>query len=527
MKRPRCLARVVGAVAALAIFGTESLSHADADKVLKVGIQADLRILDPYVTTARVTGMYAEQVFDTLFDYDAGGKPRPQMVGGYTISDDKLTYQFTLRPGLKWHDGTAVRAADCVASLRRWMTLDAMGAKLAQFTGVLEAIDEHRFRLVLKQPYGLVLDSLAKRTGTPYMMPERLARTPKGQQIKEPIGSGPFVFKTDEWRPGSKIVFVRNPDYVPRQEPPSGTAGGKVVKIDRMEWDYIPDANTALSAITVGEIDYLDEVPFDFIPGLKKNPDIRLVYTTAGNPGIIRPNSLQPPFDDPRARRALLYLVDQEEFMKAAVGEPDLYLKHCGAFFICGTANATEAGAEPYQHADIAKAKELFAAAGYNGQPIVVLHPTDRPLYRAWTLVLIQNLRDAGINVDPQAMEWSAISSRRERKGPPSQGGWNIYITAGPASGTDPISSVYFAPACDKAIAGWPCDPIILKLTDQWSRESDPARKRALIEAIQRQAYISLPYVPIGQYRQPVAVRKNIGGVIEAGANVFWNVTKN
>jgi peptide/nickel transport system substrate-binding protein len=518
--------RTLLAAAAMA-GGLVAAAHAAPEKTLTVGIQADLSILDPLYTTARVTSMYGMAVYDTLFAYDAAGKPQPQMVGSYTVSPDSLTYQFTLRPGLKWSDGKPVTAADCVASLQRWEQRQSMGVNLAKFTKTMEAVDDNTFRIVLKEPYGLVLASLAKRPpGAPFMMPERLAKTPAGQRIKESVGSGPFIFKMDEWQPGNRAVFVRNPNYVPRQEPANGMAGGKVVKVDRMVWRYLPDQNSALSALKVGAIDYLDEVPFDFVPVLKADPNIKLPFTNNGNPGIIRPNHLQPPFDNALARQALIYLVDQPEFMNAAIGDPDLYMKFCGAYFICGSENATEAGSEPFRTKNIAKAAELFKEAGYKGEPVVLLVPTDRPLYKAWAMVLLQNLRQAGVKVDPQAETWSAITARREIKGPPAKGGWNLFVTAAPPTGTDPMSSPYFNPACDHANSGWPCDPKILKMMDQWSRQPDEAKRRTLIDEIQRQAYQSVPFAILGQYRQPVAVRANINGVLNAGDNVFWNISK-
>lgn len=517
-------------VLALAVAMSAGLAgtvRAETGKTLTVGIEADLSILDPLYTTARVTSIYGLAVYDTLFAYDAGGRVQPEMVGRYAVSADGLTYEFTLRDGLKWSDGTPVTAADCVASLKRWEQRQSMGINLAKFTKSLEPIDARSFRLVLKERYGLVLASLAKRPpGAPFMMPARLAATPPTERIRESIGSGPFVFKMNEWKPGDRAVFVRNPYYLPRQEPPNGMAGGKVVKVDRMVWRYLPDLNTALSALKSGQIDYLDEVPFDYLPALKADPDVKLVFVNGGNPAIIRPNHLQPPFNNPLARQALLYLVDQQEFMKASIGDPTFYLPFCGAYFICGSENATEAGAEPYRTKNVAKAKELLKEAGYKGEPIVLLVPTDRPLYKAWAMVLLQNLTDAGVNVDAQAATWSAITARRERKDPPAKGGWNLFVTGAPPTGTDPASSPYFNPACEHANAGWPCDPKILGLIDQWSREPDEAKRRGLIEDIQRQAYRSVPFVILGQYRQPVAVRANVHGILNAGDNVFWNISK-
>ncbi len=512
------LAALVHAGAAQAATGSDRMT-------LRVGVQADLKILDPVITTSRMTALHGLIVYETLFAMDSHHQPKPEMVESYRISPDKLTYTFTLRPE-KWHDGSPVRSIDCVASLKRWMQHDAMGLQLTKFAASLDIVDDRTFTLKLKEPYGLVLQTLGKDTFPAFMMPERLAKTPVTRAVSEVDGSGPFMFKTDEWHPGSKFVYVRNPNYVPRDEPPDGMAGGHVAKVERIEFSYLPDPNSALSALTVGEIDYLDEVPFDFFPIIKANPDIKLVFINLGNPGFIRPNFLQPPFNDRRAREALAYLVDQEEFMGAAVGDHSLYMKFCGAYFICGSANGSEAGSEPYRHKDVAKAKALFAQAGYKGQPIVVLQSTDRTLYKAWTQVLIQDLRDAGLAVDEEVSDWASIMVRWQKKIPPADGGWNIVIGASPPGAFDPFSSFFFYPGCDKGIQGWPCDPVLLKIIDDWARETDAVKQRELIAAINERGWYTLPFILIGQYRQPVAVRSNIEGVLNAGGNVFWNISK-
>src|SRR5262249_26325570 len=159
------------------------------------------------------------------------------------------TYTFTLRDGLKWHDGQPVTPEDCIASIKRWGAKDSMAQKLLGFVASLDPVDAKTFKLVLKEPYGLVLETLGKpSSNVPFMMPKRVAETDPNSQIGDFIGSGPFIFKKDEWKPGDKTVYVKNPDYKPRSEAPSWLAGGKVAKVDRVEWLAIPDHQTAINA---------------------------------------------------------------------------------------------------------------------------------------------------------------------------------------------------------------------------------------------------------------------------------------
>ena len=262
------LMRGIGAAAIILVclgLFVSGAGGADDKRTLKAVVHADLKILDPVWTSAWITLRYGYCVYDTLFALDSSYNPKPQMVDTYKASADGKIYSFTLRPGLKWHDGQPVRPEDCIASLKRWMQRHPMGQKLGEFVQTLEPLDKLSFKLVLKEPYGIVLRTLAAPSAAPFIMPERVAKTPANVQIKEHIGSGPFRFKAEEWKPGHKTVFERNKDYIPRKEPADLLSGGKVVKIDRLEWLYIPDNNTTLSALTAGEIDYFETPPLEYI----------------------------------------------------------------------------------------------------------------------------------------------------------------------------------------------------------------------------------------------------------------------
>src|SRR6476661_2609242 len=254
-----------------------ALLSAPADaKTITAVMHSDLRIIDPGFTTAYITRDHGYMVYDTLLATDSSFRIQPQMAD-WKISDDKLTYTFTLRDGLKWHDGAPVTAEDCVASLKRWAKGDGMGQKLMDFTASLEASDAKNITLKLKEPYGLVLESLGKPSSlVPFMLPKRLAETPGDKAIPEQVGSGPFRFVQAEFQPGVKAVYEKNTDYVPRKEPPSWTAGGKVVKVDRVEWITMPDAQTAINALQSGDIDFIENPSFEMLPVLKANPDIKI-----------------------------------------------------------------------------------------------------------------------------------------------------------------------------------------------------------------------------------------------------------
>ena len=512
------------AAVAIALLG-HTPAHA-AEQTLRVIAHADLKVLDTTANTTYITNRYGYLVYDTLFGLDSQFVPRPQMVDTWTVSDDRLTWTFVLRSGLAFHDGAPVTAADCIASLKRWMARDAMGQQLNARVAAFEAVNASTFKLVLTEPYALVLETFGRWGVPPFMMPEKVASAPLNEVVTSSTGSGPFIMKRDEWRPGSKVVYVRNPNYVPRKEPPDYMAGGKTVKLDRVEWHYIPDQNTALSALMTGEMDYYELPPLDFVGLMKDNPDIVVrIIDKLGVQQFIRPNSLHPPFDNFKARQALMYLASQEEYNQAVVGNPALYMKYCGAIFMCGSDNETDAGA--VKAPDLAKAKALLAEAGYKGEKLVVLQPTDRPPYNATVLVMVDKLRAIGVNVDMQASDWSTISIRRARRDPPDKGGWHLFVTGhGGPDASNPVSNYWIGANCDKANVGWACDPKLQASIGAWSHEPDREKRRALVPALQEQAYTSVSYVPTGQFFQPIAYRKNVTGVLEAGMPVYWNIEK-
>src|SRR6195256_3129472 len=356
------------ALSAVALWVGLATPSFPAGKTITAVMHSHLRTIDPGFTTSSTTRDHGYMVYDTLLATDSSFKIQPQMAD-WKVSDDKLTYTFTLRDGLKWHDGAPVTAEDCVASLKRWGRNDSMGQKLMDFTASIEASDAKTITLKLKEPYGLVLESIGKPSSyTPFMMPKRLAETPAGQQIKEQIGSGPFKFVQAEFQPGVKAVYEKNTDYVPRKEPASWTSGGKVVKVDRVEWITMADAQTAVNGLQSGDIDFMENPPFDLLPALTANKDLKIeTLNKLGYQTIGRMNFLYPPFDNVKVRRAALMALNQKDVLDALVGDPKYY-KICGAVFVCDTPLATEVGSESLVKGNgMAEARKLLAQSGHDG----------------------------------------------------------------------------------------------------------------------------------------------------------------
>jgi peptide/nickel transport system substrate-binding protein len=518
------------AALAFALAAVPALASPLHAKTLTAVMHSDLRILDPIFTGAYITRDHGYMVYDTLLATDSSFRIQPQMAD-WKVSDDKLTYTFTLREGLKWHDGSPVTAEDCVASLRRWSKNETMGQTLMDFTASLEATDEKTITLKLKEPYALVLESIAKPSSkVPFMMPRRLAETPPDKQIPEQIGSGPFKFVKAEFQPGVKAVYEKNTDYVPRKEPPSWTAGAKVVKVDRVEWIAMPDAQTAVNALQAGDIDFLENVPFDLVKRLAANSDLKIeTLDKLGFQTIGRMNFLYPPFDNVKVRRAALLALNQKDVLDALVGNPEFY-RICGAVFGCDTPLATDLGSESLVKGNgMAEAKELLAESGYDGTPVVIMAPGDALVFKAQPIVAAQLLREAGFKVDLQATDWQTVVSRRASKKPPKEGGWNMLFTNFViADVVDPVVNILLnAKGTNGAWFGWPEDARMEAMRDAFVRSSSRDEQKKIAADIQREVYDQVIYVPLGQWRGVAAWRKSLSGVLDGPATpVFWNIDK-
>jgi peptide/nickel transport system substrate-binding protein len=509
-----------------------SVARSQKLTTLKFIPQIDLSFLDPHWTTAYVTRNHGYLVFDTLYGQDGNFKVSPQMVEGHVVENDGKTWKLTLRQGLLWHDGEKVLARDCVASIKRWAKRDAFGDTLMATTDELSAPDDRTIQFRLKRPFPLLPDALGKSPSPMCaMMPERLANTDPFKQITEIVGSGPYRYVQDERVQGSRNVYQRFEKYVPREGgTPDWTAGPKVTHFDRVEWTTIPDASTAAAALQSGEQDWWEYLTHDLMPLLSKNPKIKVaVLDPTGGTEMMRTNCLQKPFDNPAIRRAMLWAFDQAEFMQAIVGNnPEMYYTPLGTF--CPhTPMASDAGLEPMKgKRDYDKVKEMLKQAGYAGEKVVLMVPSDYVTLKALGDVAADSMQRVGMNVDYVVTDWGSMLQRRNKKDPVDQGGWSAFVTGW--NGTDhlnPAGHIALRGNGDSPSAwpGWCVSPKLEELRNAWFAASDLASQQKICQDIQRQAMIDVPYVPLGQYIQPTAYRSDLTGILN-GFATFWSVRR-
>jgi peptide/nickel transport system substrate-binding protein len=516
--------------AALGVAATAGLARpalAASASVLKFVPQANLSVLDPIWTTATVAANHGFLVWDTLYGVTAALEPKPQMLAGHEISDDKLTWTFTLRDGLLWHDGERVRPIDCTTSIKRWGQRNGFGQRLISQTAEMQELDDKRFRIILNKPFPMLPYALGSQNC--FVMPERIARTDGFKQITEYVGSGPFIFLKDELVSGAHAAYRKFDRYVPRDELPDYWTGGKKAYFERIEWLVMPDPATSAAALQTGEIDWIELPLFDLLPELAKKPGVVVEKTDPlGVVGIIAFNHLYPPFDNPKLLRALLPAIDQKEFEAAVVGDqPGLTVVPVGTFTV-GTPMANTARLEALSGPrDIGLAKKLVAESGYKGEKILLMSPSDIASLNALAQVTQSVFQEIGLNVDYRSMDWGSLVARRAVQDPPEKGGWNCFCTSwGGLQMAEPGGHYPLRGIGRKGWFGWMTSPALEQMRGEWFDAPDLATQKRVAEAIQREAMVEVPYIPVGQWFQPIARRDSLTGIVHCTNPLFWGVRR-
>lgn len=499
-------------------------------RTLRFVPQANLTSLDPIWTTAAVTENHGWTVFDTLYGMTHDLQVRPQMAEGHTVENNGLTWLIRLREGLRFHDGTPVRAQDCAASLARWARRDTFGQSLGAVVDAWEAADDRTIRIRLKSRFPLLREALGKPAAVvPFIMPERIARTDPFQQITEIVGSGPFRFLPDEYVSGSRVAYAKFDGYAPRQEAPSRTAGGKVAHMDRIEWTIIPDSATAAAALQAGEIDWWEQINADLAPRLRRARGVEVgVLNTLGYIGVARFNQLHAPFNNPAIRRALLGAITQEDYLRGVTGNDSSAFRQCLSMWPCGTSYESTVGNDRLQGPrDLDRVRAEIRAAGYNNEKVVIINPTDFPTIGPFGQITADLLRRLGMNVDLVETDWGSVVQRRASREAPERGGWSIFHTWWPGvSIINPAVNATLRGQGNTGWFGWYDNPRVEQAAQQWLLAETEAEQKRLTEVIQREAFEQVPILPLGQFFISTAYRTGLSGFVPSSAALPWNIRR-
>jgi len=522
----RTMLKGTAALASSAFMPNRAFSQGRAS-TLRFIPSTPLPSIDPITATSYVIRNHGYLIYDTLFATDAHFQIKPQMVEAWETAPDGLKWSFRLRDGLTFHDNEPVRAQDCIASIARWSKRDAFGQTFATFVDGYDVVDQRTFAIRLKKPFPMMTAALGKlSSNVPFIMPERVAMTDHLKNITEAVGSGPWRFIDKQWVPGQNAIYERFAAYKPREEAPSWAAGGKVARIDRIEWLPLTEAPAAVGALMQGEVDWYEQPPVDLLPVLKGNKDIQIENVPLGLFLLMRFNQMQPPFNNPGIRRAVMMAVNQTDYMEAVVGSKDYY-QEAKTFFTPGSPMSSGAGGAAAMQANLEKAKAMLKEAGYKGEKIILLAPADQPIAYQQCLVTEDLFKKLGMNAELVATDWASFIGRRANRGLPEQGGWSAFHTLWSCADTlNPALHPLVRTNGDSAWFGWPDDPALEGLRDQWIAEPDVAKQKALAAAIETRAFETVPYVPAGLVQQPMAYRKSLTGMVLSPVQFFWNMEK-
>jgi peptide/nickel transport system substrate-binding protein len=363
----------------------------------------------------------------------------------------------------------------------------------------------------------------------PAIMPERLAKESPFKPVAEIVGSGPFRFLPAEHVSGARSGFERFELYEPRSNGARGfTSGPKIAHFDKIEWVTL-DAFSAMAALGRGEIDWWELPPRDLVDEVTHDQNLTVVSHYATAMGILRFNCLYPPFDNPAMRRALLGAVDQAEAMPAIAGtNPEDWRDGVGLFGT-GTPFASDVGVEVLRTPrDYAAVKQALAQAGYKGEKIVIISPTDVAEIGNLSKIGAEQLRRAGVNVDLQEMDFGTVVRRRANQAAPDKGGWNIFFTLIDRSipNSNPYGNIAIRADGKPGWDGWPTSPHIEALRAAWLDAAEIDEQRRICVDLQKSLWDEAPFIPMGEYWQATAYRKDLTGILPGCFATFWGVQR-
>lgn len=364
-------------------------SAADGPAILIAAQGSEPDQLDPHMTSAYASFQVLENVYDTLVQPAADLSMEPAIAESWTISDDNLTWTFTIREGVRFHNGRTLVADDVVYSFERIIAEGMNGWRFGSVESVT-APDDRTVVLTLTQPSPNLLVSIGGFKGMAIVARETVEDGSIGTQ---PVGTGPFRFVSQS--PDGGIVLERNEDYWRADE--------GLPRLDGIQFVQIPDAGTKLTALRTGEVHWIDTVPPQNIDSLAAEDGITLGRVPGGDYHYFALNQNRAPFDDVRVRRALAMAINRDEIAEAAQ-------------FGAATANQTAIPASnaawyleyaPFDAGDVDGARALLNQAGVRDLSVDFLVSSDFPETVTQAQVIAAQLAAIDVTVNITDVDFS------------------------------------------------------------------------------------------------------------------------
>jgi len=482
-----------------------------AGGVIRAAMIGEPPALDLHWTTAVIVQQITWHVYETLYTFDRQLAPIPMLAEGHTVSDGGRRYTITLRRGVRFHNGKEMTSADVVPSLQRWGRMATPGKATFKNVEAVEARDPYTVVIHLKQPSASLLYGLANPNNGAAIYPREVIAAAGDGQVKEVVGTGPYRFV--EHRPDRHIRLARFKDYSARTEAPDGYGGRRTAWADEILFLPVPDVSVRLAGVETGEYHFAQNIKQDQydrikgIPGLVANIVKPYGWITAV------PNHKQGVMAHRKVRQAFLASLDMEPIMSAGIGNKAFY-RLDGALFYpeMGPAH-TQAGAGAYNQRNRDRARALLQEAGYKGEPVRWVTTKEYEWMYNTALVSKQQMEEAGFKVDLQVVDWATLVQRRNK---PEL--FDVFST-GFSFAPDPA----IATALQCNWPGWWCHEEKDRLLGELARETDPRKRRAIIERVQTLFYEDVGRIKFGDYFLLEVTRKELRG-FESGVYLrFWN----
>ncbi|MEY8437012.1 ABC transporter substrate-binding protein [Atopobiaceae bacterium 24-176] len=404
--------------------GASVISKADAEAsykdVLNVGIAANPPTLDVHGVNSNIVDGIGMHIYESLFSLDENYNPTPVLAESYDVSEDGKTYTIKLREGVKFHNGKTMDADDVVASMNAWLARSSKAALLkgAEFSRV----DDATVRLVVPEATGDIITQLAGPIQFAAIYPASVVESAGEEGVTEFVGTGPY--RLSDWKQDQCVSLVRFEDYSQPEGDSSGLTGRKLAIADTLNFKVIPDETTRVAALQSGEIDVAEEVPLERYEELSGDDRIKLSVQNGGTMNLFL-NTSEGPLANADLRQAVLASLNMDDIMLAAYGDESLYSLDPSWSALGDAQWDSKAGAELYNQNNEAKAKELMEKAGYNGQTLTIVATPDYADMYAASLVIQEQLRQAGFNVE---LEESDFATFMERRADPGQ--YDLFVTS-------------------------------------------------------------------------------------------------
>ncbi|MFF2481673.1 ABC transporter substrate-binding protein [Paenibacillus sp. NPDC058071] len=492
---------------------SESSKPAEQPKTggaINIGYPTQPVTLDAQISGTTATKDISRSLYEQLVTLDANAQVIPQLAESYEVSDDKLSYTFHLRKGVKFHNGKELKAEDAVASLNRWIKVSSLGK--ANFTGAeASQTDDYTVVLKLETPFLLTVQLLADPIPAAAIYPKEVVEAADEKGIKDYIGTGPY--KLAEWKQDQFIKLSRFDDYSSRTEPTNGAGGKKTAFADDIIFHFVSDESTRIAGITSGQYDIALNISVDNENQISSNPDLK-TYLSPGGFYSFFYNSKQGLFQNVKLRQAVNAVQNADDILRSAFRDENFYVKTSSLVVKEFPNWYSEAGKENYSQANPEKAKQLLQEAGYKGEEIVIYTTRDYIDQYNVAVVLQQELESIGVKVKLDVFDWPTLQEKLN-----AGVGWDLY----------PISYAFRPNFYQYGFWGGgqgllKSDKLNELLQGIRVAESIEAA-RPVIDEVHNFIYSEVPFSPIGHNRQITALSNKVEGFENILGPIFWNVS--